>query len=107
MKTASSSPVVLLAIAIAFAGGALSAQLVPRANAQAQPAVLLPPIFEEGARLLGPTGVVELHEVMGGWVRVKSLSALAKPGEELWMNVLALPGAWTVSTEPVAGEKKR
>lgn len=96
-----------IGILVAFAGGMAFSVFLPRANAQAQPAVTLPPIFEEGARLLGPTGTVEVHEVMGGWIRVKSLSALARPGEELWMHVLALPGAWTISTEPVIEEKKR
>jgi len=105
MNTRPLTPTVL--VVVAFLCGTLSAQLLPRASAQVQPPVVLPPIFEEGARLLGPTGVVEVHEVMGGWVRVKSLSALAKPGEELWLHVPGLPGAWTVSTEPVVEEKKQ
>ena len=92
----------LLAV-LAFAAGAFSVEFTPRANAQAQ-SVVLPPIFEESARLIGPTGSVEIHEIMGGWIRVKSLSALAVPGEELWINVSALPGSWTVDTQPV--EKK-
>jgi hypothetical protein len=94
---------VVLAV-IAGTAGVFSAQLVPQAHAQA-PSAVLPPIFEEGARLIGPTGSVEVHEIMGGWIRVKSLSALAKPGEELWMHVPALPGAWTVDTQPVEERK--
>ena len=93
----------LLAV-LAFAAGAFSVEFIPRANAQAQ-TVVLPPIFDEGVRLIGPTGSVEIHEIMGGWVRVKSLSALAKPGEELWMYVPGLAGAWTVDTQPVEEKK--
>jgi hypothetical protein len=89
---------------LVFLGGLLFAEFAPRANAQAQSAIL-PPIFEEGARLIGPTGSVEIHEIMGGWVRVKSLSALARPGEELWMYVPSLAGAWTVDTQPVEEKK--
>jgi len=89
-----------------FATGILFTEFTPRASAQAQPFVL-PPIFEEGARLIGPTGLVEIHEVDGGWIRVKSLSALAKQGEELWMYVPALSGAWTVDLKPVDTRKER
>ena len=89
-----------------FVAGALLSVLMPRVNAQAQP-FGLPPIFEEGARLIGPTGAVEIHEVDGGWIRVKSLSALAKQGEELWMYVPALSGAWTVDSKPIDTRKER
>ena len=92
-------------VVLAFAGGALSAGFIPRANAQA-PTVTLPPIFENGAKLIGPTGSVEIHEIEGGWIRVKSLSALAKPNEELWMYVPGLPGAWTVDTEAMNAKPK-
>lgn len=91
---------------MAFVAGMLFTGFTPRANAQAQTFVL-PPIFEEGARLIGPTGAVEVHEVDGGWIRVKSLSALAKPGEELWMYVPALSGAWTVDSKPIDERKER
>lgn len=94
------------AIALAFVAGMASANRTPGANAQAQTANL-PPIFEEGARLIGPTGSVEVHEIMGEWIRVKSLSALAVPGEELWMHVPALSGAWTVDTQPIDEKKKK
>ena len=90
--------------AFAFAGGALFTEWMPRANAQTQ-TVALPPIFEEGARLIGPTGSIEIHEVAGGWIRVKSLSALAKQGEELWMHVPSLSGAWAIDTQPVEEKK--
>ena len=91
---------------MAFAAGIFFTEFSPRANAQAQPFVL-PPIFEEGGRLIGPTGAVEIHEVDGGWIRVKSLSALAKPEEELWMYVPALSGAWTVDSKPIDPRKER
>ena len=89
-----------------FATGIMFTECTPRANAPAPPFVL-PPIFEEGARLIGPTGLVEIHEVDGGWIRVRSLSALAKQGEELWMYVPALSGAWTVDLKPVDTRKER
>ena len=91
---------------LAFAAGMVFTEFTPRVNAQAQPFVL-PPIFEEGARLIGPTGAVEIHEVDGGWIRVRSLSALAKQGEELWMYVPALSGAWTVDSKPIDTRKER
>ena len=94
----------LALVAAAFAGGALFAEFMPRASAQAELAVL-PPIFVEGARLLGPTGAVEVHEILGGWIRAKSLGPLAKPGEELWMHVPCIPGTWLVDTRQVGPKK--
>ncbi|MCC6154327.1 MAG: hypothetical protein IT367_11240 [Candidatus Hydrogenedentes bacterium] len=91
---------------MAFAAGIFFAEFTPRANAQAQ-SFVLPSIFEEGARLIGPTGSVEIHEVDGGWIRAKSLSALAKPEEELWMYVPALSGAWTLDSKPIDPRKER
>ncbi|NUM55028.1 MAG: hypothetical protein HUU46_15380 [Candidatus Hydrogenedentes bacterium] len=93
-----------VAIALAFIAGAISAEYIPRASAQAQ-SVALPPIFDAGARLISPMGPVEVREIAGEWIRVKSLSALAKPDEELWMHVPALSGAWTVDSSPVEEKK--
>ena len=95
-----------VSIAFAFAAGAISSAYLPRVNAQSQYQAL-PPIFQEGARLLGPTGSVEIHEIMGDWIRVKSLSALAHPGEELWIHAPALPGAWTIDTAAIQKDKQK
>ncbi|MCC6795929.1 MAG: hypothetical protein IT366_12500 [Candidatus Hydrogenedentes bacterium] len=97
---------VMVSFVVAFFAGWQFADSSHVANAQVQ-SFVLPPIFEEGTRLIGPTGLVEIHEVDGGWIRVKSLSALAKPEEELWMYVPALSGAWTVDSKPIDPRKER
>lgn len=105
MNSGFRSWVLISFIVMLFAGWQFTA-LTRVANAQA-PSFVLPPIFEEGARLIGPTGLVEIHEVDGGWIRVKSLSVQAKPEEELWMYVPALSGAWTVDLKPIDTRQER
>ena len=92
--------------AVGFAVGVLCAGFMPRPVAHAQSTSLLPPIFGEGARLLSPTGPIEVHEVQGEWIRIKSLHPLAKSDGEQWMYVPSISGTWLVDSRPVEKEKK-
>lgn len=94
------------AASLAFAAGVLCADLAPRQIAHAQAASALPSIFGPGARLLSPTGPVEVLEVEGSWIRIKSLHPLAKADGEQWMYVPSIPGTWLLDTRPVEPEKK-
>lgn len=55
----------------------------------------LPVIFQVGAQLKSPMGPIEIREVQGEWIRVKSLHALAEgDSEHQWMFVPSLAGTW-------------
>lgn len=82
----------------AFVAGWTSATLLPHRAANAQ-APALPPIFVEGARLLSPTGPVEVKELMGEWIRIKSLHPLAQSDGDQWLYVPSLSGTWLVNTK--------
>lgn len=55
----------------------------------------LPVIFQIGAQLNSPIGPLEIREIQGQWIRVKSLHVLAEgDSEHQWMYVPAMAGTW-------------
>ncbi len=55
----------------------------------------LPGIFQVGAQLKSPLGPVEILEIQGEWICVKSLHALASTNSEHeWMYVPSIAGTW-------------
>lgn len=93
-----------------FAVGIVVGAYLPRASAQAQnqaSSSALPPIFEEGAQLMGPLGPIEVHEVSGDWVRAKLLAGLAgSSNSEHWIHITTIPGTWSVDTASLKNKKK-
>ena len=83
-----------LLLVVGLLGGAVVSLVQPRAAVSADQ-VFLPPIFEEGAILLSPIGRVEIKEIQGAWIRVKSLHPLAASDPDAqWMYVPAISGTW-------------
>lgn len=85
-------------LAIALLSGCILGAVVTgvsvRTVAHADTATL-PVIFQVGAQLKSPIGPVEIREVQGQWIRVKSLHVLAEgDSEHQWMYVPALAGTW-------------
>ncbi|MCC6487660.1 MAG: hypothetical protein IT364_09185 [Candidatus Hydrogenedentes bacterium] len=81
-------------LAAGLLGGAVVSLVQPWAAASAEQ-VLLPPIFQEGATLLSPVGRIEIKEIQGAWIRVKSLHPLAASDPDAqWMYVPAIQGTW-------------
>jgi hypothetical protein len=80
-------------VAGCLAGAAVAAlALRPVAHADT---TTLPVIFQVGAQLKSPIGPIEIREVQGGWIRVKSLHVLAAAdSEHQWMFVPSLAGTW-------------
>ncbi|MDZ4861296.1 MAG: hypothetical protein SGI88_20175 [Candidatus Hydrogenedentes bacterium] len=86
-------------IAAVLVAGAGVGGFATRGSVSAQ-GMVLPPIFEPGARLLSPTGPVHVEEVMGEWIRVKSRHPLAKADGDQWIFVPSLSGTWLVDPKP-------
>ncbi|MCC6694439.1 MAG: hypothetical protein IT365_02310 [Candidatus Hydrogenedentes bacterium] len=83
-----------LLLAAGLLGGAMVTLAQPRTTVSAEQ-VFLPPIFQEGATLLSPIGRIEIKEIQGAWVRVKSLHPLAASDPDAqWMYVPAISGTW-------------
>lgn len=85
-------------LAIAFAGGLVAGTVLAgfgiRSVVHADTASL-PAIFQVGAQLQSPIGPVEVREIQGEWVRIKSLHVLAEGDtEHQWMYVPAIAGTW-------------
>ena len=97
---------VMLLIAAGFLGGAAVTLLLPETTANADQ-VVLPPIFQEGATLLSPIGRVEIREIQGAWIRVKSLHPLAASDPDAqWLYVPAISGTW-IPEEAMPAESTR
>lgn len=100
---------VALSLAAGFVGGATATWLVrpQAAYAQTSSAPVLPPIFAVGATLTSTIGEVQIQDVAGEWIRVRSLNSADDPvGGNWWINVPAQPGAWrpeavSSTTKPV------
>jgi hypothetical protein len=90
--------------------GIMVGAYLPHAAAQAQTQAqssTLPPIFEEGAQLMGPLGPIEVHEVLGDWVRAKLSAGLAgSSNNEHWIHITTIPGTWSVDTAALKNKKK-
>lgn len=89
---------VLMAVLLAFLAG-LAPAFVHSGDTAAAQQLVLPPIFEDGARLLTPLGKVEVLEVMAPWIRVKSLHRLAGNDGDQWIFVPAVQGSWMVDPD--------
>lgn len=82
------------AFAIGCFAGALAAGFALRPVAHAD-TTTLPVIFQVGAQLKSPIGPVEIREVQGEWIRVRSLHVLASgDSEHQWLFVPSLAGTW-------------
>jgi len=79
-------------VAGCLAGAAAGFAMRPVAHADT---TTLPVIFQVGAQLKSPIGPVEIREVQGEWIRVKSLHVLAEgDSEHQWLFVPSLAGTW-------------
>lgn len=86
------------ALALAFLAGCILGSAVVGVSARSvvhADMSTLPAIFQVDAQLKSPIGPVEVQEIHGEWIRVKSLHVLAEGDtEHQWMYVPAVPGTW-------------
>lgn len=88
---------VALSLMAGIAGGAAAMWLAqPTAVfAQANAAPALPPLFAVGATVTSTIGEVQIQEIYGEWIRVKSLNSVDNPiGDNWWIYVPSQAGAW-------------
>ena len=97
----------LAVLAVAgLVGGAAATGLSPSSVASAQ-SDALPAIFHAGADLLSPMGPVEVLEIQGQWIRIKSLHALVtNDSENQWLYVPAMAGTWIPGDSALAGQSR-